>query len=82
MGEQERRIGFEVEQGADGWITVNKGVYPLYGVSGCKRVLFRVSEESEGIPIIENHMAGVLTLHVPFLVFAGQQCKIEEIPAA
>ena len=74
-----KRIGFETTMDADGWIKVVKGVFPVYGVSGKKRVLFRVSEESEGIPIIENYTAGVFTLHVPFLVFAGQQCKIEDI---
>lgn len=79
VGAKERRIGFEVTQGPDGWIKVRKGVFPVFGVSGRKRLLFRVSEDSEGIVVIDHRLDGVLTLHDPLLVFAGQQCKIEEI---
>lgn len=78
----EKRIVMDITQGPDGWIRVNEGFFPVYGVSGRMRVLFRVSEESEGIRIIENQMGGVLTLHHPFLVFAGQQCKFEDIDTA
>lgn len=79
MGEKKRRVTWEIIRGPDGWIKVVEGVFPVRMVSGCKRLLYRVSEDSEGITIIENRLGGVLTLDVPLLVIPGHQCKIEAI---
>ena len=82
MGEKERRVTFEVEQGVDGWIKVVKGVFPVYGVSGRKRLFYRASEDADQVAVIENYMGGVLTLHVPVLLTAGEWIKITEIDDA